>query len=68
MSSHKAATAKAAGGRDHLLLYAFSYTDSEFLHNLEYFINEGVVSDVVADYIIIVQEGPTLQVIHQQDC
>jgi hypothetical protein len=51
-----------ATGRDHLLLYAFSYTDPEFLHNLEYFIREAVIGDTVADHIIIVQEGPDLQV------
>jgi hypothetical protein len=51
-----------ATGRDHLLLYAFSYTDPEFLHNLEYFIKEAVIGDTVADHIIIVQEGADLEV------
>jgi hypothetical protein len=51
-----------ATGRDHLLLYAFSYTDPEFLHNLEYFIRNAVIGDTVADHIIIVQEGPDLEV------
>ncbi|WIA10790.1 hypothetical protein OEZ85_010958 [Tetradesmus obliquus] len=50
-----------ATGRDHLLLYAFSYTDPEFLHNLEYFIKEAVIGDTVADHVIIVQEGPELE-------
>lgn len=49
-------------GRDHLLIYAFSYSDQEFLENLKYFLQEAVANDVVADYLIIVQEGPTLQV------
>lgn len=57
-----ALTTRSASGRDHLLLYAFSYTDPEFLHNLEYFVKEAVVGDTVADTIIIVQEGPGLQV------
>eukprot|EP00775_Hariotina_reticulata_P012780 gene12780-12909_t len=48
-------------GRDHVLLYAFSYTDPEFLHNLEYFVQEAVEGDTLADHIIIVQEGPTLK-------
>jgi hypothetical protein len=55
-----------ATGRDHLLLYAFSYTDPEFLHNLEYFIKEAVIGDTVADHIIIVQAGPDLKVRQQQ--
>lgn len=49
-------------GRDHLLVYAFSYTDPEFLHNLEYFIREAVHGDTAADFLIIVQEGPNLKV------
>ena len=48
--------------RDHLLIYAFSYSDSEFLENLKYFVQEAVQNDTVADYVIIVQEGPSLQV------
>eukprot|EP00882_Tetradesmus_deserticola_P016554 GHRQ01017688.1.p1 GENE.GHRQ01017688.1~~GHRQ01017688.1.p1 ORF type:complete len:308 (+),score=99.69 GHRQ01017688.1:374-1297(+) len=50
-----------ATGRNHLLLYAFSYTDTEFLHNLEYFVKEAVIGDTIADYVIIVQEGPELK-------
>lgn len=49
-------------GRDHLLVYAFSYSDDQFLENLKYFIREAVANDTVADYLIIVQEGPGLQV------
>jgi len=57
-------------GRDHVLLYAFSYTDPEFLHNLEYFVQEAVEGDTLADYIIIVQQGPTLKVglLHTKCC
>jgi len=61
--SHAVLTPSLSTGRDHLLVYAFSYTDSEFLHNLQYFIREAVEGDTLADYIIIVQEGPTLKVI-----
>jgi len=49
-------------GRDHLLIYAFSYSDQEFLENLKYFLQEAVANDAIADHLIIVQEGPTLQV------
>lgn len=66
LKAHAASAApvtQSATGRDHLLLYAFSYTDPEFLHNLEYFVKEAVLGDTVADYVIIVQEGPGLQVI-----
>jgi hypothetical protein len=57
--------------RDHLLIYAFSYSDPEYLQNLQYFIAEAVVNDTVADHVIIVQEGPTLKVldvIHSRGC
>eukprot|EP00882_Tetradesmus_deserticola_P029920 GHRQ01033555.1.p1 GENE.GHRQ01033555.1~~GHRQ01033555.1.p1 ORF type:complete len:166 (+),score=18.36 GHRQ01033555.1:193-690(+) len=55
-----------ATGRNHLLLYAFSYTDTEFPHNLEYFVKEAVIGDTIADYVIIVQEGPELKVRQQR--
>jgi hypothetical protein len=48
--------------RDHLLIYAFSYSDPQYLENLRYFISEAVVNDTVADHVIIVQEGPSLKV------
>jgi hypothetical protein len=48
--------------RDHLLIYAFSYSDPEYLQNLQYFIAEAVVNDTIADHVIIIQEGPTLKV------
>jgi hypothetical protein len=49
-------------GRDHLLLYAFSNSDAEALANLQYFVQEAVLNDTLADFIVIVQQGPTLQV------
>lgn len=48
--------------RDHLLIYAFSYSDPQYLENLRYFITEAVANDTVADHVIIVQEGPSLKV------
>lgn len=48
--------------RDHLLIYAFSYSDPQYLENLRYFITEAVANDTVADHVIIVQEGPSLEV------
>lgn len=55
-------TALLKTGRDHLVVYAFSYSDPEAFSNLNYFINEAVLDDTIADFIIIVQQGPTLQV------
>jgi hypothetical protein len=52
----------ASTDRDHLLIYAFSYSDEQSLENLKYFVAEAVTDDTVADYIIIVQEGPELKV------
>lgn len=52
----------ASTDRDHLLIYAFSYNDEQSLENLKYFVAEAVADDTVADYIIIVQEGPELKV------
>lgn len=48
--------------RDHLLIYAFSYSDPQYLENLRYFITEAIANDTVADHVIIVQEGPSLKV------
>lgn len=48
--------------RDHLLIYAFSNSDPQYLENLQYFIAEAIINDVVADHVIIVQEGPSLKV------
>lgn len=48
--------------RDHLLMYAFSYSDPQYLENLRYFITEAIANDTVADHVIIVQEGPSLKV------
>lgn len=53
-------------GRDHLLVYAFSNSDPQFLENLKYFIQEAIADDKLADHIIIVQEGAGLQVGQQQ--
>jgi hypothetical protein len=38
------------------VVYVFSATDPEFIHNLEYFVREGMQANDRCDYVVVVQQ------------